>query len=104
MEALALVFSLEVGIFLGGLILIVVYQTLTGKINVDGLLVDSETGEVSPARIQLLVFTLAGALYYAYRAATAPEGLPEIGQELLLLLGGSHAVYLGNQAFPRRGG
>jgi hypothetical protein len=90
---------LEIGFLLGGLLLVVIYQMLTGKINLNGLLTEGRTREISPARVQLLVLTLAGALFYIYKATTTPGGLPEIPQELLLFLGGSHIVYLGGKTY-----
>lgn len=96
METLKVFLRLEIGVLVGSLVLIAAYQMLTGHINLRGLLTESGSSEVSSARLQLLVLTLAGALYYIYITASAGK-LPEIPQELLLLLGGSHIVYLGNK-------
>ena len=86
---------------------VVVYRLLTGGIRTAGLLRDKATGQVSPARIQLLVLTLVGAGTYlglvleglqhaASEAALGRElSLPSPPQELFWLLGGSQAIYLG---------
>jgi hypothetical protein len=88
---------LEIGFLLGAFLLLALYKMLTGEINLQGLLIDSPSGEMSAARLQLLLFTLAGALYYIYKATTSPGGLPEIPPELILFLGGSQIVYLGSK-------
>jgi hypothetical protein len=92
---------LEIGVLLGSLLLVGVYQMLTGEINLHGLLTENGNSEVSSARVQLLVLTLAGALYYIYKATISSGGLPKIPPELLLFLGGSHIVYLGSKTFSK---
>lgn len=94
---------LEVAFLLGGLLLVVVYQILTGKINLRGMLNDEETGNLSPGRVQLLAATLFGALIYLAQAATSRGQLPEIPPALVLALGGSNIVYLGFKAFLKGG-
>ena len=58
----------ELGFLVGGLALIISYRLLAGTINVNGLL-NSKTPPYgySPARLQLLLFTLGGAIFYAYQ-------------------------------------
>ena len=101
MEALSTCLKLEVWFLLAGLALIVVYQILTGKINTDKMLFDkSPDGGFSPGRVQLLVLTITSAFYYINQASLSPGRLPEVSQELLLIVGGSNVLYLGGKAAP----
>ncbi len=105
METLVKFAQLEIWFLLGGLALIVGYQMLTGKINTTGLLQDKEHKDLSPVRVQLLLFTLIGAGSYLALAVdmieTGAPSLPTVPAELLLLLGGSQAVYLGGKSYLR---
>ncbi|MBL8222280.1 MAG: hypothetical protein JNL62_23795 [Bryobacterales bacterium] len=78
----------------------VAYRLLTGGIHIRGLLLDSEGAGHSPARLQLLLLTVFGAMQYLAMVAKDPSRLPEPSQELLLLIGGSHAVFMGSKALP----
>lgn len=103
MVTLARVVTFELWAFVGGLAFIVAFQLLTGQINTRGLLSDkSGQANISPSRVQLLTFTLAGAAYYFFhivdQARIDPTRLPDVPNELLLLLGGSHLIYLGAKA------
>lgn len=109
MEQLIPFIRFEIWLILGGLALIVGYKLLTRGINTAGLLQDKvqdkEHVGLSPSRIQLLLFTLVGAGAYL---ASVPEmferaapRLPEVPPELLVLLGGSQAVYLGGKSYLR---
>ncbi len=100
METLRIFLHLEMWLILGGLLLLVLYQLLTGRINTTRMLCDKETKQLSPGRVQLLMLTLIGALYYLLHVAQAPTRLPDIPQELLLLLGASNTLYLGGKASP----
>ena len=105
MEPLATVITFQMWFLLGALALIVGYKMLTGRINTSGLLEDKERRSLSPSRIQLLLFTFVGAGAYLAAVpemfeAAAPR-LPEVPVELLVLLGGSHAVYLGGKSYLR---
>jgi hypothetical protein len=84
-----------------GLALIVVYQLMTGKINMNGLLHDGSDGGFSPGRLQLLVFTIGGAFYYFLLVLDNVEQatFPEIPNELLLVLGGSNSFYLASKTY-----
>jgi hypothetical protein len=102
----------EIAFLLAGLAAVVGYQILTGRINTKGLLNDKANGvgSFSPARLQLLMFTLATAAYVLSKvvgsiAAGGPEGgqFPEIDPNVLVVLGGSHALYLGAKALPSSG-
>ena len=100
MEQLISIIRFEVWLILGGLALIVGYQMLTGKINTEGLLWDKKTDGFSPARVQLLIFTLFGAGYYLLLTIENghPTEFPEVPQELLALVGGGNLIYLGAKA------
>jgi hypothetical protein len=103
-EILAVFLRVEIGFLLGALVLIVVLQSLTGKINLAGMLDDGETGNISPARVQLLAATFLGALLYLGAAMQSPPGqLPAVPESVLLLVGGSNLVYLGLKSFVRGG-
>ena len=105
MEQLIPLIRFEIWFFLAILALLVGYQMLTGRINTAGLLQDKEHKDLSPVRVQLLLFTLIGAGSYLALAAdmieTGAPSLPTVPAELLLLLGGSHAVYLGGKSYLR---
>jgi hypothetical protein len=77
-------------------VLLVAYQMLTGRINTSGLLDDKLTGRrFSPERLQLLIITVGGALFYLVQVIHSSGSLPPLPHELLLVLGGSNALYLG---------
>ncbi len=89
----------EIGFFLGALIAVVAYQLLTGRINTRGLLSEKTRnglGGVSPARVQLLLFTLAFAFYLLSEIVHSHQ-FPTIDTKWLLVLGGSHSIYLGGK-------
>lgn len=83
-----------------GLILTIFLMVLRGDINVRGLLCEKigPSRHVSPARIQLLLVTLGFAFGYIAEAAQTYK-LPDISRQWLLLLTGSHSVYLSNKAY-----
>lgn len=100
METLSSFIQFEIWALLIGLMLVIGYQILTGRIRVRSMLVDKETRSLSPGRVQLLFFTSVGALYYLAKVADNPAGLPEIPQMLLVIFGGSSSVYLTGKAAP----
>lgn len=83
-------------VFLAMLALIVAYLLLTRKINLNGLLRDHHDGRLSPGRIQALVATIFGSASYlmSVLAHPAAESLPPVSNELLVIVGGSHSLYL----------
>jgi hypothetical protein len=99
---LATVVQIEMWLFLITLTLIVGYQLLNGQITTKGVLSDKTTREFSPARLQLLLASLFGAVYYLLQAldATSLGSLPDIPEEVLLALGGSNVLYLGAKSLP----
>ena len=100
MNALATVLRYEIWIFLTVLVGIVGYQLLTGRIKTRGLLRDKMNGRaLSPGRLQMLMATVSVASYYVLLifANKRPGTFPEVPRSLLMILGGSHAFYLGGK-------
>src|SRR5262245_27618735 len=96
--------KLEVFVFLGGLAVIIAYRLLTGQINTNYLLYGTKkdgTKYFSPERVQLLIFTLGTAMFYLNTVLEnrASGVLPDVPSQTLVLLGGSHAIYLGGKAY-----
>ena len=81
--------------FLCALAAVVVYQMLTGAINVTGLLAQKDrTGQTSPERIQLLLATIAAAASYLGEVAKSTGGtMPDVSPNWLYLMGGSSGLY-----------
>jgi hypothetical protein len=98
----------EIGFFLAALMAVVAFQLLTGRISTRGLISEKTkagAGAVSPARVQLLLFTLAAAVYLLVKIVASindtppgkPISFPDMETKWLLLLGGSHSVFLGSK-------
>lgn len=100
--------SLEILFFIVALASIVFYLILTGKINTKGLLIEkNKTRNYSLPRVQLLVITLLSVVFYLIEVKhnVGSGKLPQISEELLLILGGSDLFYLGSKfhsLLPRR--
>ena len=90
-------------IFFSATLAIVAFKLLIGQINVRGLLTDKEDGKFSPGRLQLLMATLGGALFYFVKIAGAADmdTLPPVPAELLLIVGGSNVGYLGGKIYSK---
>ena len=102
MNTLSLVLRVEIWLLLGGLTVVITYQLLTGKINTSGMLTTKAGARnFSPARLQLMVITLAIAAYYLFLGLSDRHAktLPELPNEMMLLLGGSHVAYLGGKLY-----
>lgn len=100
MEALGTFLQFELLLLLVGLALVVAYQILTGRINTKRMLFEKKgINQYSSARVQLLLFTLAGAFYYFFKVIDDPTRFPDVPQELLLILGGSNIIYLGGKSY-----
>jgi hypothetical protein len=100
----------EIVFLFGALGALVAFQMITGRINIKGLLSDKTkkgAGTFSPARLQLLMFTLAFAVYILGKVmnsiAAGNPHLPEIDQNVMLILGGSQALFLGAKSLPLSG-
>jgi hypothetical protein len=101
-ETLRCFVRLEAWLLLVAFILVIAYQLLTGTINSRGLLCDKEdVRRVSPARIQLLVLTLAGVFAYIAQMWADPTRLPDMSKEMVMALGGSNLFYAGGKARAR---
>ena len=100
----------EIEFLLGGLAAVVAFQIITRRINTKGLLSNKEKDGAegfSPARLQLLMFTFGVAFYVLGKVlssiAAGAAAFPNIDPNLLVVLGGSHALYLGAKALPTSG-
>ena len=90
---------LEMMGFLYSLAAIIVYQLLTRRIHVSGLL-SHKTGksdgpeQISPGRVQLLLATLAVSAKFLRDVAAATDGnLPDFDHRWLYVMGGSSGIY-----------
>ncbi|HVO80415.1 MAG TPA: hypothetical protein VMT28_06780 [Terriglobales bacterium] len=93
----------EVALFLLAMFGIVAVQVVTGHISMKGLLMKKEGDRsFSPERVQLLLATLAAAFQYVSQVLKDPTHLPAVSRDWILLLGGSHALYLGRRFYLRR--
>ena len=104
METLSMVLRYEMLFLLIGLMVIVAYRLLTQKINVKGLLMDKTGGRAfSPGRLQMLIVTISIAAYYVLMVIEAKDAgkFPDMPNEFLLALGGSHTIYLGGKLYGR---
>ena len=84
---------------IGAYALVIAWKLFTGWIPLDALLRTAD-GKSSPARLQMLLFTLLVAGQYMASVWKNPgaTSLPAISPTVLAVLGGSHAVYLGGKA------
>jgi hypothetical protein len=102
MDLLSTILSYELLILLVGLGVLITYGLLTGTINMSGLLLDKTSGRaISPGRLQLLIVTLTIALYYLLMVIDSKDTgkLPDLPNEFLVALGGSHVLYLGGKLY-----
>jgi|HubBroStandDraft_1064217.scaffolds.fasta_scaffold02679_13 hypothetical protein len=90
----------EVWAFSFALMSVLLVHALTGKLNLSALLMKKEGDRsFSPERVQLLLATVVVATQYLAQVRKDPSHLPEVSQNWLLLLGGSHALYLGRRFY-----
>jgi hypothetical protein len=97
MELLRTIARYEAIILLSALGTVIVFKFFTGGITMRNLLREKNSlgnGAVSAARVQLLLFTLAMA-FYVLSQVVETRSFPEIETKYLLILGGSHSVFLG---------
>jgi hypothetical protein len=87
-------------LLLGAIFVAVVFRLVNGEIHTGRLLAGSNGRGHSPARVQMLAFTLIGAMQYLTMALKDTSRLPEPPRELLLMVGGSHAVFMVSKSFP----
>jgi hypothetical protein len=95
----------ELFAFLIAVAMVVAWKLLTGGINTRDLFNTGAGGQFSPARVQILLATLAGAGWYLGLVMTNPHTsqMPDVPDSLLLLLGGSHVTYLGAKGADKLG-
>lgn len=103
MPQVVLFIKWEIFILLCGLAGIIAVQLLTGRISLDGIFRADDGVQFSPARVQLMVATLGGALYYLSQVLTnpTPGTFPPVPQTWPMILGGSNLLYLGGKAYAR---
>ena len=87
--------------FLYALGALIVYQMLTGRIKLSGLLTQKDqSNQTSPERIQLLLATLAACASYLGEVAKNTSGtMPDISNNWLYLFGGSSGIYVAGKAW-----
>jgi hypothetical protein len=92
-------------LLVGGFFAIVFWGMLTRRIRLNGLLDGDQTDgatlttSFSPGRAQLLLVTLASALYFLVQVIRNPSAFPSVPPPLLLVFGASNAAYLGGKAY-----
>lgn len=91
----------ELWFFAGGLVLIVAYRLLTGGINVGGMFKEKGASQYSSARLQLLLVTLAGTIYYAALCYKC-KVFVSVPNEFAAILGGSNGFYIVSKFFNLR--
>jgi hypothetical protein len=86
--------------FLYALAGVVLFQIVTRRINLEGVITHKDGSEqISPERIQLLLATIGAGAAYLGQVAPASGKLPEIGPEWLYLMGGSSGIYVARKAW-----
>ena len=101
MSLLVTFFRWQISLFIAALAALIVYQLLTGRISMAGLLfTDAARRHFSPGRVQLLVLTIAGAFGYLLLVARNPQVMPAVPTELLAIVGASNVGYLGAKSWP----
>ena len=87
--------------FLYALAGVILFQIATGQINMDGLITHKDGSyQVSPARIQLLLATIAAsATYFSQVAASTSGTMPDVSPQWLYLMGGSSGIYVAGKAW-----
>ena len=97
MELLRTIARYEAIVVLSALAAVVFFKFFSGGISMRNMLREKNTagtGVISAARVQLLLFTLAMAFYVLSQVIETRQ-FPEIETKYLLILGGSHTVFLG---------
>ena len=100
MHSLAELMYWEVLAFLMALFGVVCVQVLSGQINTRGLFTGHKgdgTEYFSPERVQLLLFTLGAAFQFLSSVLQDPTKFPIVSDTWMVVLGGSHLLYLGGK-------
>jgi hypothetical protein len=79
----------------------VLFQILTRRINLGGLVTHKDgSDQVSPERIQLLLATIAAsATYFGQIAISTSMRLPDVSPQWLYVFGGSSGIYIVRKAW-----
>lgn len=102
-ETLNNLLGLLAGLFVGLLGLLVIWQIITGKIDLKYLIAD-DPGDASMSRFQLLIFTFVVAIGLL-KIVEASGKFPDIPNSILLLVGVSASTYgVGKALTPDAGG
>ena len=93
---LATAAQLTLTVFFGSLMAIVLFKLFAGSINLSGVLEDKVTYAFSPGRLQLLLATFGGAIFYFSQIVSMENrmAMPPVPPELLVIVGGSNLLYL----------
>jgi hypothetical protein len=97
MESLKVFAKYEFGFLLAAFAAVLVYKFLSGGVNMRGLLREKTptgVGRISAARVQLLLATFAMG-FYILSEVIKTQTFPEIPTKYILMLGGSHSIFLG---------
>lgn len=97
MEVVATLARWEMILLIPAFAVVTLYR-LFQSANFAGLLRAGD-GTFSPGRAQMLLLTVFTALQYLLETIHDPTHLPPISSNLVMALGGSHAVYLGAKAW-----
>jgi len=94
-------YSVLIVAWLAGVAALIGYRLLSGDIRTDGLLGENGGGGSTPERVQMLIATLIAVGGYAImvldaraEATQALTALPEPPTSLIVIFGGSQALYL----------
>jgi hypothetical protein len=85
--------------WLSAVMILIVYRILTGRISLRGLLT-TDGDRFSPERLQLLLITFATLAAYLENAVSI-NAMATLPNELVVVLAGSHALYLGGKIAGR---
>lgn len=97
MRALATLAHWELILLVSAFGIVTLYKLLQSA-SFAGLL-KSGDGTFSPGRAQMLLLTVFTALQYLLQTLHDPSHLPPISSNLVMAMGGSHALYLGAKAW-----
>lgn len=98
MSFLASFVKYEIVLLLSAFLVVIIFQMLTGRINMTRLLYDKMDNTISPSRVQQLIFTMIAALYYLFQSYKNPGSFPDVPEALLYMMSGSSLLYLGSKA------
>lgn len=89
--------------FLFALAAVVLFQLLTGRINLAGVISQKDPNnpnQTSPERVQLLLATIAAAATYLAEVAKNTSGtMPDVSNQWLYVMGGSSSLYVLGKAW-----